>query len=441
MQPAPRPRPRSRRASPRGAMSVTVGFSTLILASMSVACIAIGSFALHRMEVSNAANAVALTCLSIAKRQGLPAAQGNHPAVSNVANGNSRVLDLSGVNCPTLQRVTTNDGRTLVVAQSQGDINNTQGGNLVDLVAQDLNGVAFGELNETVISEVRRPQPQLVLVMDYSGSMAAPFDGGTRTQVLVEITNELLDDMADAIAFGAVLFDSDVRGIAISPGFDPDQDLIRQLIQNNQPTGSTNYASPMRTAISLLDEVQNANQPTYIMFIGDGAPNRPDGDPAGQARTQADIARNKDHTIFSLNIGGGGAQRDLLLYMAGDKQNRASPNHYFEATNRAELRAVFRGVRDALFCRIPNITPKPEDPDDVFAFIREEDNEFQMERVADALDPQYDQTFSWELVWSPNPDEPAEIRLSKRACNRMLDEEGSVILRYGGAKLLAGLPQ
>ncbi|MFN3200745.1 MAG: vWA domain-containing protein [Bradymonadia bacterium] len=431
---------RTRRGAQKGAMSITVVQACLILAAMSIAAIAVGRVALQSMELDNGSDAVALTCLQIAKLQGLNALDnGNHTAVANVAQANSRSGTVINPNCDRLVR--TDDGRLAIGSSAAGNyvVDQELVKNNGQAVQGDLNAAAVGSIYQYEVGNFELPEPELILVLDYSGSMAQNFGGQRRIDALRFAVNEMLDVGSDIIAFGLVMFDAAVSR-AIEPEFDPDQDIIRSTLDSRDAGGRTNYADPLSVAIDMLPR-NNDNTPGYILFVGDGQPIVPN---AGEARTraiqQARRAWDAGYTIFTLNVGGQGQHRDLLFGMAGDQNLNPNPNYYFEADNLAQLRAAFGAIEESLLCKVGPIEPRPPTCDGIHVFIREGDIELKLEQVPNAGDRDVADARVFELICDPAGNEPVQIRMNRRTCNQLVDEGGNLVVRYGKARLIAEMP-
>lgn len=426
--------------SAKGAMSITVVQACLILGAMTVAAISVGRVALQSQELDNGSDAVALTCLQIAKTQGLNALDnGNHIAVGTIAQANSRSGSVLSANCDRLVR--TEDGRLAIASDTSSNylidqelVKNEDG----EAVEGDIDSESAATIYQFEASNFEMPEPKFVLVLDYSGSMAANFGGNTRIDSLRLAVNEMLDLGADLIEFGLVMFDAAVSRV-IEVDYDPDQDIIRAALNSRGPGGSTNYADPLNTAVDLLPRGGAAEAPTYILFIGDGQPNKPNN-PESSARAAAARAWQAGHTVFTLNIGGGAGPRDLLVSMTGDANLHPNPNYYFEVNNLNQLRAAFGDIEDSLMCKVGPIDPRPESCDGMHAFIVEGDIEYKLYQVPNAGDPNLANERVFEAMCQQNGNDPVYIRMNRRTCNQLIDEGGKLVVRYGRPKIVAGLP-
>ena len=113
--------------------------------------------------------------------------------------------------------------------------------------------------------EVERPRPQIMFVLDYSGSMSS----NGRASRLKSAVQEFVSAQYD-LDYGMILFDSSVRTtVGLGSGVNHDNNVLG-IVGNNQPSGGTNFHGPLRDAVQALNVTNN--QHSYIVLVSDGIP-------------------------------------------------------------------------------------------------------------------------------------------------------------------------
>lgn len=399
----------------------------VLLMTLFIASVILGRVVLQRTEQQTQTDAVAMAAISIAMNEGLERAcqHGGHEALRYLAahnNGNNPIQ----VNCRTIQQQNGEGGflRRYDVEITGG----LQSGGLPGFPNGDVRTRASSLVNENEFGEQGDFRfPKLVLVLDYSGSMAAGFGGSSRIEALRRAVVDLLD-LRLRVEYGLVMFNS---GVITEVGIDGDpvQNDIRQAIRR-AAGGGTNYVHPMDAARRMLTRTQNSGY--HILFISDGYPNEGPGPGLGAARR----AWDEDVTIFTLFIGDDSrdAQR-ILANMSGKPNNPGDPDYAFKANNQNELRETFRNIIAEVLCTVGPLTPQPPAslrPNQVHALLRtpfgDEDRLLFTPNLAGA---DADGIAAYQYLRDDN-----RIRLNQTACNRVLDNGERLVVRYGIPKLV-----
>jgi uncharacterized protein YegL len=145
----------------------------------------------------------------------------------------------------------------------------------------------------------------LVLVLDWSGSMAVPWGERTRLEAVRDGVTALLD-AGVPLTLGLVVFDSEV--IATVPLGGPREAFEGAVAR--EAGGATNFEAPLQAAADLL-----ATRPDLrpnLLFVSDGEPNE---GPAPSIQL-ADRLRADGVTIYTLSIADAGLA--TLRRLAGD---------------------------------------------------------------------------------------------------------------------------
>jgi len=142
--------------------------------------------------------------------------------------------------CEELEMVTRDDGtyRRYRVASSYNalqDPNNPNQGRAkergVIVEVKEING------------EVERPRPQIMFILDYSGSMNSNGRAGRLKSAMQSFVNANYE--AD---YGVILFDSGVRTtIGLGSGAAHNQNVMA-VVNSNNPGGGTNFNGPLQNA-------------------------------------------------------------------------------------------------------------------------------------------------------------------------------------------------
>jgi hypothetical protein len=124
-------------------------------------------------------------------------------------------------------------------------------------------------------------EPEVMLVLDRSGSMSTPFSGGqSRWQTLTTALSATLPAVDQSMEIGALIFpsgtsndDCSVPGVPnLSPALGNVTPLL-DLLQSTNPGGATPTADAIDSAASLLLELRAATSARALVLATDGAPN------------------------------------------------------------------------------------------------------------------------------------------------------------------------
>ncbi|MGV8174134.1 MAG: vWA domain-containing protein, partial [Methanothrix sp.] len=174
------------------------------------------------------------------------------------------------------------------------------------------------------IRDFQRKKLNLVVVLDYSGSMGSPFDeyyydrfgnlvyaeteeirsSKTKMQIADESVVSLIDHLGSEDRFGMVLFSDEAFLLDPLTGMaDKSPDKLKERILGITETYGTNMEAGMEKASALLDPFLEANRSEYenrIIFLTDAMPNIGETDDLGLYRM---IEDNADHGIYTTFIG------------------------------------------------------------------------------------------------------------------------------------------
>lgn len=173
------------------------------------------------------------------------------------------------------------------------------------------------------ITDFERKSLNLMVVLDYSGSMGSPFDeyyydsfgnrivpeeeddsGKTKMQIATESVVALLDHLNDDDRFGMVIFSDDAFVVEpLTLVEDKDMARLKDRILRITATDMTNMEAGMDRATGILSRFRYADPSQYenrIIFLTDAMPNIGETDEGDLLNTVVD---NSDHRIFTTFIG------------------------------------------------------------------------------------------------------------------------------------------
>lgn len=415
---------RNRKHSRAGAIVILVSQLSVAFAILTIAVLYIGRWTNQKEEAQNQADALSMAAMQIARTEGI-AGVCQHPVIQQMLarNGN---LSARMDDCGRFVEIRNPNGTTSLqfVANTVSELE-------VGPLAQPymrgernfMRSRARAAITQENFDEAERRLPKFVLVLDYSGSMNSNFGNGSRLDSLKRAVNGLMDLQLD-VEYGLVMFSSDVmRTEPIRPN---NEARIRQAIARGTD-GSTNYQAALDAARGLFNGLENTGR--YVLFITDGSPTA-----GGDPMDAADRVRRNDTTIFTLNIGGGAAQADLLKDMSGsmDPAEYGNADFYFSAVNERELLDTFAAIIANILCAVGPLQGQIARPEEVHAFLRDNNGqEIPLDNQPNLSAPGVRNSLSYNY-------DPAErkVRLSERACDEVLDNGADIIVRYGQLDLV-----
>ncbi len=412
-----------------GAIVILVSQVSVALAILAIFTLYLGRWLNQQEEAGNQADALSLAAMEIARNEGISdiAQLCAHPAMQRLLhdlNGN-RTAQFRG-NCGRFVEIRNPDG-TITLHFQVNTESQLEVGPLAERYVQGqvfpLQATAKAAITQENFDEAERRRYKLVLVLDFSGSMTRGFGaGGSRIDVLKRAVNGLLDRDFE-IDYGMVMFSSDViDSVAIGPNA---PNRIRQEIRRDAD-GDTNYNAAINATRGLFNAVDDFGE--NVLFISDGAPSV-----GGDAYPNVDRLRDSGVTFFTLNIGGGGDQAELLKDMSGSRDRPGDEAYYFEARNEQQLMDTFAAIIANLLCSVGPLAGALDRPDLLRAFLR---NAAGVETPMVNRPNLADDAVARSLAFNYDPVE-RKVRLSRAACDEVTDNNQQVILRYGQTNLVS----
>ena len=277
---------------------------------------------------------------------------------------------------------------------------------------------AIIEIRE-INGEIAKDIPQVMFLLDYSGSML-----GNRIQQLKGAVNFFMDQDYP-MDYGVIIYDTNVRRTVGVDTHANNFDTVDQLVNQQQPDGTTNFGDPLINAVDLLKR-RNGHKRLFIVLISDGYPNAgPDPYNVVEQHIRSideeacTTGNSSDPCITVYTLGVDDADENLLKDLSGSVATNANErNKFFFKANAAGTRETFdKIVRDILCTYGPmNPPPVPGEEESINIFIDDEPL-----KVGD------------DFVYVPANH---SIRFLDAACDDVIDKGGDIIIRYGQPRLI-----
>jgi Flp pilus assembly protein TadG len=388
--------------------------ATLLLSVIALGVITIGRLGAVRADAQRAADAGALAALQVIRDRGLPFDAAAQQAAAQIARKNSALpVTLTWQVEQTATEVTI--GVTARIDVDTPTLVFTGG-------TREVQARSVARLTQSRVNEAERRLPKLVLVLDYSGSMTAPFSGGggRAIDILEQSVSGLLAAGLD-IDYGAVFFSDNVfRSVPIGAGA---PNTIISTMNSYDAGGVTNTGAALSSARNLLLAAPDTGR--YVLLVSDGEPCCQSNSFAA-ARSAGDAIFNAGMSTYTLEIrrSGSGAELDqFMTYVAGTPTERHDQDHHFVATSASDLVTEFRNIVASIVCKVGPVTPAPGEPSSLRVYLAQGDVERAVPVTDDLVRDQALERFRWEPSDST-------VRLTPTACDAVLDAGADVIVRY-----------
>ena len=136
---------------------------------------------------------------------------------------------------------------------------------------------------------------ELMLVLDHSGSMAATDVAPTRIQAAIAAANTFIGELPGGAKVGAIGFGTTPDAVQQPVA---DHSAARDLLDSQEPDGSTDTADALQLALELLHGNVRNHPPAAIVLLSDGAAN------AGPSPvTVAAVAKQEHIPIYTVALG------------------------------------------------------------------------------------------------------------------------------------------
>lgn len=242
--------------------------------------------------------------------------------------------------------------------------------------------------------------PEVMIVLDRSGSMVAEFDGGTRWSKVAEAVKSAVSSLQGNMRWGLAVYPTDNDcGTSASvdvPVATNNASTIAAKIDSYMPGGNTPTAEAVKKATAALAASTTQN-PKYLLLTSDGEPNctslsvtctcligspnaqgqcclgplcnfgncipLPSGDGVGAAEQAIKDAANQGVHTFVVGVASSGSTTTALntLAVAG-LEARASDPKFYPVGTQADLVAAVNAIAGQIVsCSFALTTPPPSD--------------------------------------------------------------------------------
>jgi hypothetical protein len=214
---------------------------------------------------------------------------------------------------------------------------------------------------------LQRVQPNVMLVVDRSGSMGDPVSNGAATSKWVDLKNavsSLVTNYDAQMRLGTSIFSSDgncaAANIDVPVAAAAGANVMTKLNAQG-PTGQTPTAAALDTVINkgLLNDATRAN---YVVLATDGIPNCNDTDVA--SRIKKLFNQTPSVKTYVIGMGDGTASNPSLLNSWADAGHtaRTGNTHYYQTTSPQDLKAAFDAIVGGIVSCDFKMTQSAPDP-------------------------------------------------------------------------------
>jgi hypothetical protein len=239
-----------------------------------------------------------------------------------------------------------------------------------------------GEQEEDIEVVNNGEPPDLLIVLDRSGSMTSPIDlfdpfGGTRWSVMVDALETITATHDANIRFGLAVFPTD-NNCGVAPGTevaigDSTSGMIASYLGTTSADGNTPAHFALQNALDVYASIPVNPNGRYVLYATDGEPNCDEGSSIGADAEVVDAVEalyGEDIKTFVLGFGpvfGLDVTNLNDAALAGGVPKAGGPPHYYHAENAADLEAALEDIAGGII--VPSceyeLTQLPPDPDDV----------------------------------------------------------------------------
>ncbi|HKA86202.1 MAG TPA: vWA domain-containing protein [Haliangiales bacterium] len=363
-------------------MTVMVAGACVVLGVLGIGGAFIGRMVVARNEAQNAADAATLAASLIIRDLGFPFDDAKRVKAEEVARQNSRLplafawgvresADHDRVSFDVLATIAMDAPRFLSPTGTK-----------------QVSAHAVGGLGQQRLTQANRKFPRFILVLDYSGSMAADLNGGNGHPNSIDILKSSVNGMLDLhakIKYGLVIFSTNVmKTVPLDPGTSSGEptpgydEQIRQVVNSTQLGNMTSTWLALDRARAMHDAVPG-NEARHVLLVSDGQPHVNGNVAAGIAKSQASAAAlwADQTTIWTLQIQNLPSNQTAQIHqleafmrsISGPPDAHPDGTYYRQGHTGAELADQFKKIAALIACEMGPLEPAPPDPSDVHIFL------------------------------------------------------------------------
>ena len=218
--------------------------------------------------------------------------------------------------------------------------------------------------------------PNMLIVLDRSGSMNDRITGGTKWEVALQAISDLIAARTDDIRFGLALYPGENQSCSMGmrcgpgnvfidpPAMPPDQ-LDTFLMGANTCSFGTPTAEMLRSLVGYAG-LADTTRPNVILLITDGQSTCDDPVP----EVAALFAQDPPVRTFVVGFGDGVDPTELNdMAVAGNTMRTGGPPHYYEAGDPATLAAAFADIAGSILSCTYTLSEPPADITQLYVYV------------------------------------------------------------------------
>jgi hypothetical protein len=244
-----------------------------------------------------------------------------------------------------------------------------------DIIESD---ASCGAQNEPIAVENLGDPPDLLIVLDRSGSMSSPIpmfppNFIPKWNIMRDALNALAAEFQDNIRFGLAEFPTNDDcavdgGTAVRVPIDLNQaPEIMDYFVFRGPNGNTPASLGLQAALAYYNTIPVNPAGRYVLFATDGEPNCT-GDPPADVVNAVTALATAGIKTYVLGFGGGFVDDSVLnnSAIAGQVPRPGGPPHYYAANSPAQLQMVLDQIAGGIVVpscsyALASIPPVPDD--------------------------------------------------------------------------------
>jgi len=205
--------------------------------------------------------------------------------------------------------------------------------------------VFFSSFNLYAGTDPNCEYPNVLLLVDKSGSMDDSISGGRKWDIEKNAIQTILNSFSNSIRFGLSLFpwtvECNVGQVLVNVGDNTASQIMNTLSQNG-PNGATPLASSLK-AMNNYSGIHDPNRRNFILLTTDGM-DTCSGDPTGEPVQAVRELYNSGVGVFVVGFGSGVDANTLSNMATAGGYPRAGNPKYYQCDNAQELNQALNDI-------------------------------------------------------------------------------------------------
>lgn len=217
--------------------------------------------------------------------------------------------------------------------------------------------------------------PNLLIVMDRSGSMNEDAGDDTKWNIARNATYNLMDSYAGQIIFGLSLFPGTnqrcSQGMQCGPGavnVDLGMSTETEIEAYLRDADTCSFGTPIAEELELIagyEGLEDPSRPNYVLLLTDGMATCDDPVP----RVADLLEKSPEIRTFVVGFGDGVDPDELQDMAVAGGTARPGNQAYYQADDAASLRAAFAAIAGSVLSCEYNLSEVPPDPDLLYVYF------------------------------------------------------------------------